>query len=374
MPEATVDILMPVYNCADYLSEAIESILAQDYPIEKIIILDDFSNDSTLKLARTYANKEPRILLLESDANYGIVHQLNRGLSYSHAKYVARMDGDDISYSDRISSQIDFLESHPEYVACSGSYHKISKTSSLIQTMSARNRKEDLKAIPAKIHYLIHPFLMVRANVIRQIKYREIYFCEDLDLYYRLRKYGMLCNISTFLGEYRIHPESLTSRSVSHNMLQSLNSQILSLYNARRPREQYPEYLNQHIYDLLLPKQLSISTILKNVADITNLTAEERTWLSLSFPIKSLQNFKLRELYLSCEDCEQITSSLAKYSHSPAPLLKKVSVLSKFYEYNKELNLEIYNHSFNLLPHKLALLLSKIDKIIRSMWRALALR
>lgn len=115
-----VSIIMGVYNCADTLEAAINSILIQSFTNWEFIICDDGSTDLTLKIAQKYAKKYPeKIIVIKNDCNQGLNYTLNYCLKYARGNYVARMDGDDLSCSDRLKKEVDFLESHPEYAIVS---------------------------------------------------------------------------------------------------------------------------------------------------------------------------------------------------------------------------------------------------------------
>lgn len=107
---------MGIYNCADTLDEAIESILKQTYTDWKMIMCDDGSSDDTYAVAQAYVERNPnQFILLKNDHNMGLNYTLNHCLSVADSEYIARMDGDDISLPERFEKEKDFLDSHPEY-------------------------------------------------------------------------------------------------------------------------------------------------------------------------------------------------------------------------------------------------------------------
>ena len=100
---ANVSIIMGIYNCAETLPEAIESILNQTYLNWELIMCDDGSSDDTWKIAIRYAEKYPdKIKILKNESNKGLNYTLNRCLKKATGKYIARMDGDDISMPERL--------------------------------------------------------------------------------------------------------------------------------------------------------------------------------------------------------------------------------------------------------------------------------
>lgn len=116
-----VSIIMGIYNCAETLPEAIESILLQTFSDWKLIMCDDGSVDNTYAVARSYVEQYPeKMMLIQNEMNLGLNHTLNRCLEYANTEYIARMDGDDISLPERLEKEVQFLDRHCEYdiVSC----------------------------------------------------------------------------------------------------------------------------------------------------------------------------------------------------------------------------------------------------------------
>lgn len=103
----TVSALIPTYNCARYLPEAIESLLAQERRPDQIVVVDDGSTDNTAEVLTRY----PVIAVRQS--NHGCAGAArNRGLQLCTGDYIAFLDADDIAL-DRIGRQAQFLDEHP---------------------------------------------------------------------------------------------------------------------------------------------------------------------------------------------------------------------------------------------------------------------
>lgn len=115
-----ISVIMGIYNCADTLAEAIDSLLAQTCQDFELIMCDDGSKDGTRELAQTYCAQYPdRFLLLVNEQNMGLNKTLNRCLKAARGEYIARMDGDDISLSTRFEKQVAFLDEHPDFAIVS---------------------------------------------------------------------------------------------------------------------------------------------------------------------------------------------------------------------------------------------------------------
>ena len=111
---------MPIYNCAPYLPAAIDSILNQTYKNWELILCDDGSTDDTYKIAKTYADKYPKkIVLLRNNTNLKMNKTLNKCLRRVRGKIIARMDGDDTCDPERFQIERDFLVKHREFAIVS---------------------------------------------------------------------------------------------------------------------------------------------------------------------------------------------------------------------------------------------------------------
>ena len=108
--DPVVSVVLPVYNCPQYVGAAIESILSQTYADFELIVVDDGSTDQTPAVVRQYT--DPRIRCV-TQANEGAASAANRGIALSRGRYIARQDQDDVSSPPRIARQVAFLDAHP---------------------------------------------------------------------------------------------------------------------------------------------------------------------------------------------------------------------------------------------------------------------
>src|SRR5258706_12754493 len=90
-----VTVLMPVYNGADYLRQAIDSILRQTYRDFELLVVNDGSTDSTREVLKSYSDS--RLVVVDNECNLGLITSLNRGLELARGEFVARMDQDDLA-------------------------------------------------------------------------------------------------------------------------------------------------------------------------------------------------------------------------------------------------------------------------------------
>lgn len=104
-----VSIIMPSYNTTKFISETIESVLAQTYPNLELLIVDDCSTDNTDDVVRQYLSDE-RIHYIKNDANSGAALSRNRALREAKGKWIAFLDSDDLWLPEKLEKQISFME------------------------------------------------------------------------------------------------------------------------------------------------------------------------------------------------------------------------------------------------------------------------
>ena len=111
----TISIISGIYNCAETLPEAIESILTQTVTDWEWILCDDASGDNTYEIANKYADNYPgKFVLIRNEQNMGLNYTLNRCLELAKGKYIARMDGDDVCSPERFGEELRCLEENPD--------------------------------------------------------------------------------------------------------------------------------------------------------------------------------------------------------------------------------------------------------------------
>lgn len=304
----SVSVLMPVYNCEDYLSEAIKSIQTQTFTDFEIIIVNDGSTDKSKDIIDFFAKSDDRIIPIHTE-NQGIVDALNHGARYASGEYLARMDGDDISYAHRFAVQVETLNNDEEIVAVSNSILVIDEFGHPKPggINIAENRESDLYSVPAREHYLVHPFLMMRRSAFEQVGgYRHILHSEDAELYFRLEEVGKLKNLAQVLGEYRVHTGSVSGKDAQNGRIQSVSAQLAAISARRRRSKQYDILLTKDFASEMKSHAHDIISLCQWCITALSLTREEAEWLRAASVVKYLQHEHWRPYTISNEDAVRI--------------------------------------------------------------------
>ena len=105
-----VSIITPMYNAKQYISETIESVIAQVYTNWEMIIVDDGSTDESPKVVQEYAKKDARIRYYRQEKNGGIAKARNTAIGYARGRYVAFLDADDLWKPDKLEKTLKFMQ------------------------------------------------------------------------------------------------------------------------------------------------------------------------------------------------------------------------------------------------------------------------
>lgn len=211
-----ISVILPVYNAAKYLNEALESLRYQTYPHFEVIAVDDGSTDSSYKILKNYANLDSRFRVFKNKTNLKIANTLNFGLTKAKGHFIARMDADDISLPNRFQKQIKFLLGHPGVVIVGGQCLTIDKDSRLTGKKLFPTTHIDIHELMYTRNPLQHPTVMINRSLLPKalVWYSpHLIPAEDLDLYFRLGKFGLYANLKSAILMYRQHEDSETFKN-----------------------------------------------------------------------------------------------------------------------------------------------------------------
>lgn len=122
MRNMTVSIIIPSYNYAHYLSQCIESVLAQSHTAFELIIVDDGSTDNSWEIIQEYARQDSRIQIHKHETNKGIYNTLQTGIALAKAPYFHGLSADDIYLPGFLEKTLHVLSKRPEIGLCSSDF------------------------------------------------------------------------------------------------------------------------------------------------------------------------------------------------------------------------------------------------------------
>ena len=201
----TVSVIMPAFNRAHLIGDAISSILGQTLADFELLIVDDGSSDGTASLARSF--DDPRLRVVQHETNLGIPQARNTGLEHARGKYVAWLDSDDVARPHRLQAQVDFLSANPHIAmigCCAGKIGQGGRRKSGVRVPPLDPR--DIKAWLLFRSAFQQSSIMGRADILKAHPYDDDYpVCEDHDVFIRLSESHQIQNVPQVLIDRRLH-------------------------------------------------------------------------------------------------------------------------------------------------------------------------
>jgi glycosyltransferase involved in cell wall biosynthesis len=234
--EPLISIIIPCYNIASFVCQAIQSVIDQTYKNLEIWIIDDASSDDTLQKINTI--KDPRIQLIEFKNNTQKVGAVNEVLQKVNGDYIVMQDADDWSEPNRIKMQLQQFINDPELGICFTGYRYIGNKVSLPTKISLTNNelrseflgfyKNDIKR-----NSTVCGTMMISRKVLEKTKGYSSYFsgrvAEDIQWIYRILKDFKGITIDQPLYNYRLREGSFTQiASTGTNAKYAYSWQLLS--------------------------------------------------------------------------------------------------------------------------------------------------
>lgn len=202
---AKVTVLMPTYNVAPFVEEAIGSVLKQTLRDFELLVVDDCSTDNTIEVVRGI--NDPRIRVVRNEKNLGLAENLNHGLSFVTTDYVARMDGDDIAEPFWLEHEVAILDSHPDIGICGAGFKRFGTTET--QTCFPEHHKDIAANMLFECSVIVPTFRMSLFQN-HGLRYKsEAFPAEDYRFWAECLKVTQLYNIQETLFHYRMHPAQI---------------------------------------------------------------------------------------------------------------------------------------------------------------------
>jgi glycosyltransferase involved in cell wall biosynthesis len=211
-----LSVIMPVYNAALYLREAIDSVLNQTFTNYEFIIVDDGSSDGSVSIIKSYT--DDRIQFIQNPTNLGLITTLNNAIKHCKGKYIARMDADDVCVADRFLLQYNYLEQHSD-VLLLGTFFKIIGNDAVVILPTTH---DELKFNLLAGNKICHPSVVMRTSFFaNENNYYSANYAhaEDYELWTRIAQVGKIENLPIALLNYRMHATQVSSVKQAEQLL-----------------------------------------------------------------------------------------------------------------------------------------------------------
>jgi glycosyltransferase involved in cell wall biosynthesis len=225
-----ISVVIPARNAGNFLVESIESILNQTYKNIEIIIINDASTDNTAKILSSF--KDKRIRVFKNKVRFGVTKSANLAIVKAKGEFIARMDGDDVSAPKRFEKQVKFLMTHKNVVAVGGQCELINAAGEHIGRKNFPLTNQKIKQMIFSSVPLQQPTLMVNRKLLPNnfIWYDETYTsAEELELLFKLFKFGEVRNLKDYLLKYRIHKGNTSLKDPRKTFGLTLKTRFLAI-------------------------------------------------------------------------------------------------------------------------------------------------
>lgn len=282
MKTPKVSVLIPSYNYAHYLPEAIESVLAQTYSDFELIIVDNCSTDNTEEIVNNYIEQDNRIKFICNDENIGMYRNYNQALLLASGEYIKFLNADDKFEPTLLEKFVSILESDPT-ISLVTSYRQYFGSKNDILIPPFQGKVEAVTAILSSLkngNWIGEPTTVMfrRCNLNLGLFDISLLMFADQDMWLRQLRVGNLYVIDEILSSFRIHTTQGTCELNSNEEKQRFN--LL----------QYAEYRRNAIlnnrfgYDLYVEDKKQIKKILSKTTKSIN-------------KLLKIKSFSLRDLH-----------------------------------------------------------------------------
>lgn len=211
------------YNHADYITEAIESVVNQTYLDIELIVIDDGSSDeSRVKIEKLIQKCKERFVRFEyhANTNQGLCGSLNDAISWAQGTYFACLASDDFIYPGKVAEQVKYLENNPNCAAVFGNVNIVDEKSHVIQKHSPKEASYAFQDVLMHMHYLPAVTQLMRLSVIKQVDGYPIDIkIEDWFMWLKMSELGFqLDRLPMVVAGYRRHASNTSGKiEIMHN-------------------------------------------------------------------------------------------------------------------------------------------------------------
>lgn len=209
-----VTVLMSVCNGEEWLEATIKSVLNQSLSNFEFIIIDDGSIDRSRDIISSFSMKDDRIKTIYKE-NTGLAESLNLGIKSAKARWIARIDSDDLCEEERLKKQYKFALDNPQYVLIGSNSYHINELGEIISTQSYPSKNRSLVNNLSKMkRFFPHSSALIKkSTAIKVGLYRpEFEKAQDHDLWLRMSMQGELFCLQERLVKIREHPNSISRK------------------------------------------------------------------------------------------------------------------------------------------------------------------
>jgi glycosyltransferase involved in cell wall biosynthesis len=205
MPE--VSVIMNCLNCEKYLSEAIDSVYAQNYQDWEIIFWDNASTDNSADIAKSYDN---RLRYFRGEQTIPLGYARNMALEKATGTYVAFLDCDDLWLPEKLEKQIELFKKNPEVALVYSNCYVIDMSGNIMKTSfdtSEPARGQAFNELFLRNNFIPLLTVVIRKTVLDKVgKFEPLYkISEEYDIFLKITHSHLIDYVDSPLAKYRVH-------------------------------------------------------------------------------------------------------------------------------------------------------------------------
>lgn len=216
-----ISVVIPLYNAEQYIEETLNSLLAQTYPIDEILVVDDCGPDRSAQVVQRYSEQHSVVRLIQQPQNKGASAARNRGLEEARNEWVLMMDADDTIHPELLQRQLGELAKfegvEPAPVCVHPAYLQTDAEGNVLENSEYRGQQLSFEETFGSLlvrNYIITPsgLLLNREAALAIGGYKTNFFVsEDAEFILRLSRKGTFVYLDEPYVYFRRHPMSITS-------------------------------------------------------------------------------------------------------------------------------------------------------------------
>ena len=206
-----VSIVMPMYNCAEFVAQSIESVQAQTYPYWELLVVDDLSTDNSVAIVEEYAKKDSRIRLLQNPKNSGAALSRNYAIREATGRWVAFLDSDDLWLPEKLAKQVPFMANNGYHF--SYTQYREMDDNGVHTGVMLTGPKKVTKAMMFAYNYIGCLTVMYEREFVGLVQIPDLKKRNDYALWLKVIKHCTCYLLPELLAEYRVRSSgSVTNR------------------------------------------------------------------------------------------------------------------------------------------------------------------
>jgi hypothetical protein len=222
-----VSVVIPTFNRAGLIHEAIKSVLNQSYRDFELIVIDNGSTDDTAIVVKSFPDNRIRYFYQQNSGSP--VLPRNKGIKQASGKYIAFLDSDDLWLPDKLAAQVELLEKNPAVPLVFSDAYIINEQGATINRFSSLFRQFQGRVFKQLLRVNFIPNLTVMIRRDKALEYgcldQRYKICHDLDLYLKVANEHEILRIDKPLAKLRLHQNNLTSaRTLTRKELKEIIS------------------------------------------------------------------------------------------------------------------------------------------------------